>query len=341
MPRLYIATNGLSVWYSDDRGATLVRMQSQSGLYSGSQVWALASAASAPQVVWAGTDTGLYRLDPAHDVWSHVPSPMDDRLITSIAPAPGDPSVMLAGTQPAALFRSEDGGKTWTDLQVPMKPHVALRFIDGRGMVGAQDEARPVRHWTRVTQIVFDPDDPDLVLAGVEVDALWRSTDGGKTWSRHDDGLQSPDVHGAAVVTHGGRQIPVATNAGLHVSRDDGARFSFQRLDSPWQYVRTVAERPDRSGVMFATNGSGAPGAEGRLYRSRDFGATWQDARLPGEVQSSLYFLACDQADPMLLFASTSLGQFFRSTDGGETWSSLPRRLGEIRALLVVPSHRG
>lgn len=338
MPRLYIATNGLSVWYSDDRGETLVRMQSQSGLYSGSQVWALASSAQSPEVVLAGTDSGLYRLEPAHGAWSHMPSPMDGRLITAIAFAPHDPSVILIGTQPAGLFRSEDGGRSWTDLQVPMKPYVALRFVDGRAVVGAQDETRPVRHWTRVTQIVFDPGNPLLLFAGVEVDHLWRSTDGGRTWSQHSDGLQSADIHGVSIVEHGSRSTFASTNAGLHVSRDDGDTWAFQRIDSPWQYVRAIVARPDQSGVLFTTNGNGAPGSEGRLYRSRDFGATWQDARLPGQVQSSLYFFACDRHDPTLLFASTSLGQFYRSADAGETWTELPRRLGEIRALLLVPT---
>jgi photosystem II stability/assembly factor-like uncharacterized protein len=337
VPRLYIATNGLSVWYSDDLGETLVRMQSQSGLYSGSQVWALARSPDAAGVVLAGTETGLYRLDPATDCWSHIASAMDGRLITAIAHAPDDPSVILAGTQPGGLFRSEDGGRTWVDLQVPIKPYTALRFIDGRATVGAQDEARPVRHWTRITQIMFDPDDPALVFASVEVDHLWRSTDGGRTWTQHREGLQSADIHGLVVIAEGGRRLLASSNAGLHVSRDDGDSWTFQKIDSPWQYVRTILARPDNSGVLFATNGNGAPGSEGRLYRSRDFGATWQDAGLPGAVQSSLYFMAASADVPMVLFASTSLGQFYRSTDGGETWPALSRRLGEIRALLLVP----
>jgi len=335
MSRLYIATNGLSVWYSDDCGDTIQRMQSQTGLYSGSQVWALADVVDPGNGILAGTETGLYRLDSAGNAWTHISSPMDSRLITAIARAPADPAVILAGTQPSGLFRSADGGRTWSDLNVPIKPHVALRFVGGRATVGVQNESTPIRHWTRVTQIVFDPDDPELVFAGVEVDYLWRSVDGGRTWDQRSTGLISADIHGLAIVWDGGRRIYATSNAGLHVSRDDGDSWSLQRIDSPWQYVRSIVARPDNTGVMFMTNGNGAPGSEGRLYRSRDFGTTWHDAKLLGETQSSLYFLAADAADPMLLFASSSLGQFYRSRDGGENWTALPRRLGEIRALLL------
>jgi photosystem II stability/assembly factor-like uncharacterized protein len=84
---------------------------------------------------------------------------------------------------------------------------------------------------------------------------------------------------------------------------------------------------------MYLTNGSGAPGWHGRLYRSRDHGESWEDVRLPGTVQSSVYFLGVNPLDPDLGFAAGSLGQLYRTKDGGETWVELPRRLGEVRAI--------
>jgi photosystem II stability/assembly factor-like uncharacterized protein len=331
--RLYIGTNGLSVWTSDDLGETLVRMQSETGLYSGSQVWAL--AAESEHAILAGTETGLYRLDPRKGQWRHVASAMDGRLITAIAVAPGNSGVLLAGTQPAGLFRSEDGGTTWHDLGVPMKPYVALRFgTNARGVVEGQRSGEPeIKHWTRVTQIVFDRLEPERVYAGVEVDYVWRSADGGRTWEKSTGGLVSPDIHG--FITAGGKRLLATTNAGLHVSNDRGVTWRHQPIDSPWQYVRSIAHPTGRPGILFMTNGDGAPGSQGRLYRSDDAGETWGHVPLPGEVQSSLYFLAFHPSDPKIGFASTSLGQFYRTTDGGETWHALPRRLGEIRALLL------
>jgi len=64
----------------------------------------------------------------------------------------------------------------------------------------------------------------------------------------------------------------------------------------------------------------------------------WEDAELPGPLQSSAWCVATNPADPNLIFVSTPLGQYFRSRDGGETWAALPRRLTETRALAWVPT---
>jgi photosystem II stability/assembly factor-like uncharacterized protein len=335
MPQLYVATNGLSVWNSADLGETLARMPSDTGLYSGSRVWSLLQT---PRGILAGTDSGIYRWDAAASRWVPLPSPTDCQLVTALATAPDNPDVILAGTQPAALYRSEDGAQSWTRLDVPIKPFVSSGFREDPAFARANFGNRPpARHWTRVTQIVFDPDDPGLAWAGVEIDGAWRSRDGGRTWERSSDGFKTEDVHGFAVVHDGGRIVYATSNRGLYVSRDDGSTWQQQMFDSPWQYTRSMERRSDGSAVMFMTNGEGAPGTSGRLYRSSDHGRHWVDVKLPGEVESSVYFLATNPADPQLIFAAATLGQLYRSTDGGENWTALKRRLGEIRALLWAP----
>ena len=335
MPQLYVATNGLSIWNSSDLGETLARMPSSTGLYSGSRAWSLLRT---PRGVLTGTDSGIYRWDAVSSQWAPLPSPTDCQLVTALACAPDNPEVILAGTQPAALYRSEDGAQSWTKLDVPIKPFVSSGFREDPAFSGANSGKRPVaRHWTRVTQIVFDPRDSKLAWAGVEIDGAWRSRDGGKTWERSSDGFKTEDVHGFAVVHDGARIVYATSNRGMYVSRDDGRSWQQQMFDSPWQYTRSMERRADNGPVMFMTNGEGAPGTSGRLFRSKDLGRHWDDVKLPGEVESSVYFLATNPADPNLIFAATALGQLYRSTDGGERWTALKRRLGEIRALLWVP----
>jgi photosystem II stability/assembly factor-like uncharacterized protein len=330
MPQLYVATNGLSLWKSDDLGERIARMGSGTNLYSGSQVWALASHRARPRHLLVGTDSGLFRLDRAEDRFTHLPSPMDrERLVTAIAQSPDDPDVIVVGTQPSALYRSDDGGRSWVALETAMK-----RFTTG-GYYGASDkDAGGVKHWTRVTQVLFDPDDPARLWAGIEIDGAWTSGDGGKNWERVSAGLETDDIHGFALA---GGNLLATTNAGLHISRDRGRTWQRRLIDSPWQYTRTLIERPDGSGVLLMTNGNGPPGTAGRLYRSRDGGAEWQEVKLPGKVESSLYFLSSHPADPSLIFAAATLGQLYRSRDGGESWVALSARLPEIRAMAWLP----
>jgi photosystem II stability/assembly factor-like uncharacterized protein len=337
-PQLYVATNGLSVWSSRDLGETISRMPSSTGMYSGSQVWSLAVHPRKPGTLLAGTDSGVYRLDQGAQRWEHLSSPMDDMLVTALAFSPHNPDIILAGTQPSAIFRSEDAGETWTAIATGMKPFIASGFFQGEDP-NAPSAKKPskVRHWTRVTQIAFDTADPNLAWAGVEIDGAWTSRDAGKTWARTSNGLKHEDVHGLAVMRNGGRLVFATTADGLHISRDDGSTWAVKPIDSPWQYVRSVVPKTDGSGTLFLTNGNGPPGSDGRLYRSRNFGETWQQLSLPGRVESSAYFFAAHPADPNLLFLAATLGQLYRSADGGDTWAALPRRLGEVRAIAWMP----
>ena len=319
-PRLYIGTAGLSVWYSDDLGETLQRFWGASGMYSETRVWALSAHPERPGELLAGTDTGIYRLDIASGKWVHLPSVMDDLCIWSVARSPHDPDLVLAGTRPPGIFRSTDGARTWERVRAPLP------------------ETCPAVMRPRVTRITFDPDDPDLVFAGLEIGGVWRSTDGGRSFENTSAGLVSEDIHDVMVVRNGSRLVYATTNMGLHVSRDDGRSWELKPLESPSQYTRGVTPRADRSGFVLLCNVDGPPGSWGKLMRSRDHGVRWEDAKLPGELQSSAWCVATNPSDPNLIFLATALGQYFRSTDGGENWTALPRRLTETRALAWVPA---
>ena len=227
---LHVGTIGMSVWSSEDRGETFDR-RFNAGLYGECRVFSLTTQPAGGSRLFAGTDEGLYLWHPDDKCWEHFPSALDELPIWSVVQSPHDANVMLAGTRPATLFRSEDAGKTWT----PVSTSIAQRCT----AVGS----------TRVTQILFDRLDPQLVWAGIEVDGIYRSRDAGKTWTKHVDGLVSEDLHGLGVAyPDGRRKLFAITDRGPHLSLDDGDTWQYRPLESSWQYSRAIAERTDRTG---------------------------------------------------------------------------------------------
>lgn len=319
---VYAGTAGHSAWFSADLGQSWVHPNSHSGMYLEARVWALSSHASDPEHLYAGTDMGLFRWDERRTRWGALPSPMAD--VWAVAQSPDDARVLIAGTRPAGLYRSSDAGATWQALAVPG----LAAYSDVNG--GA----------TRVTQVLFDPVDPGTLWATIEVGGIFRSRDGGNTWTMQSQGLVSVDVHGIAVLRDaaGRKMLLATTNMGLHQSMDDGESWRLRPLASPWQYTRAIVQRADSDAVLFLTNGNGPPGSTGRLLRSMDHGESWQELPLPGTLNSTPWCVATHRHDPMLVFMGTNLGQLFRSTDGGDSWERLPHEFGELRALHWRPT---
>ena len=241
---VYAGTIGWGVWGSDDLGQTWYR--AFRGIYAECRIWSMSSHPDEPDVVWAGSDRGVLRQGPDGRA-EIVPSPADDMCIWAFAQSPKNPHVLLIGTHPGAVFRSDDSGATWRELPI--------------GLVEECLIGRP-----RITRIRFDPFDDDTIWASAEIDAVHRSADGGETWERLENGFDFPDIHDIAIIgDNGARRLLAATARGLYKSTDEGASWHFQALDSPWQYTRGMKPRADFDGTVFLCNGDGPPGSEGTL----------------------------------------------------------------------------
>jgi photosystem II stability/assembly factor-like uncharacterized protein len=319
--RLYVGTIGEGLWRSTDGGETFVR--AVDGMFVECHVRALAVYPRDPGTLYLGSEQGLFRSTDGADHWMRVESPLNGRQIWSLLLLPQAPEVILVGTCPARIFRSEDGGSTWTEP--------AVRMVQ---------ECPRIMH-TRVTTLMADPTEPQTVWAGVEIDGLYRSRDGGRTWQAVGRGLSSRDIHALAIVGGDGRgkRLLASTNNDLNLSTDNGETWQPLQLGKslPWPYFRGLAQLPDRPEVVLLGNGDGPPGTAGTVARSTDAGASWQPAAMPGPANSTIWNFAVHSADPELAYASSVSGEVYRSTERGASWVKLKREFGEIRALAWGP----
>jgi photosystem II stability/assembly factor-like uncharacterized protein len=312
--RLYVGTIGEGLWRSLDGGESFAR--TSDGMFVECHVRALAVHPRDQRTLYLGSEQGLFRSVDGADNWAQVDSPLDGLQIWSILLLPTAPEVILVGTCPSRLFRSGDGGRTWTDTDARMRPDCP-RII-----------------YTRVTSLCAHPADPLTVWAGVEIDGVYRSRDGGQRWQAVGKGLSSQDIHALAFVPNGGRLL-ASTNNDLNVSLDEGDTWRPLDLPKalPLPYFRGLAQLCGRPDDLLLGNGDSPPGTTGLVARSLDGGTTWQSAQMPGRSNSTMWNFAVNPADPDLIYASSVSGQVYRSTDGGASWQKLAREFGEIRAL--------
>jgi hypothetical protein len=143
----------------------------------------------------------------------------------------------------------------------------------------------------RIDRLAFHPSDADIVWAGSTAGGLWRTTDGGTSWTNLSPYISSPAISGIAV-------DPANTNT-LYVLTGDGDS-NISGLVEDFGYMRLSI------GVLKSTNG----------------GATWQKtADFPGADYSSLvgYRLIMHPSNSNMLYACTNQG-IFVTINGGDSW---------------------
>jgi len=244
----------------------------------------------------------------------------------AISPDPKHPGAVLVGDQ-AGIRRTVDGGRSWSATNQGLggvrSGAIAVR---GRNafFAGEMRTGDAGRHWSPlpvsgVLAFAVDPSDPRIVYAATYLDTpVWKSTDGGRSWSASWDGgevgggsssLAIDPVHPGTVYFGAG---------GLAQSHDGGA--TWQWLDAPTGGdVYQVVVQSGKPGCVYIASDNG-------VGRSCDSGTTWT-ALLGG----SSFGAVAVSSDGRWIYAIENQGQYpppdvvhlWRSQDGGLNFDSV------------------
>jgi hypothetical protein len=335
--------------------------------FAGLEVYHVAGSPAAPDRVWAAPSTSwfgqqVHRSDDGGRSWTAVgsdftyagvpgthqwydgtPHPWEFARVWHLEPSATDPDTVLAGVEDAALFRSVDGGSTWSELP-GLREH------------GSGPHWQPGAGGMCLHTILPDPRDPARMLVAISAAGVFRTDDGGATWRPTNAGLVSegipdPDaevghcVHKLAL--HPDRPDTVYMQKHWDVMRSDdgGEHWHDVGGDLPTDFgfvVDVHAHEPETVYVLPITSDAEHFPPEGKLrvYRSRTGGHEWEPLSrgLPQEhcyVDVLRDAMAVDSLDSCGVYFGTTGGQVYASADAGDTWAPIVRDLPPVLSVEV------
>lgn len=271
--------------------------------------------------VFASTDGGA--------TWEPRDAGLTTRNVYSMSKAVVDGRVRLfLGTEPSALFISDDLGGSWTEIP---------SFKDVPSRENWTFPGPP--HESHLKHIGFAPNDTNTIWGSIEQGALMKSTDGGQTW--RDFTNMYVDVHRCVVHPDNPNRLYVTGGQGLWISDDAGETWAnpFSRGSEEGGYPDQLVYKPSDPSYMIISAGQKSPPAwkeetaGSRISRSRDGGLTWEIVRkgLPDRMNHSVEAMCLEEAgDRVQIFAATTGGRVLHSADAGETWKTVVTGLAPV-----------
>jgi photosystem II stability/assembly factor-like uncharacterized protein len=269
--------------------------------------------------------------------------PWEFKRVWHLEPSLTDPDTAYAGVEDAAIFKTSDGGKTWKELP-------ALRSAKGHLW-------QPGAGGMAVHTILLDPKNPKRILVAISAAGVFRTEDGGLTWTPANQGLKSPYVlpdpdaevghcvHRIAL--HPSRPDTLFMQKHWDVMRSDNAGGSWTEvsgnLPSDFGFPIDVhMHEPETIYVVPIKSDSEhyPPDGKLRVFRSKTGGNEWEPLT-KGLPQQDCYVnvlrdaMAVDSLDSCGIYFGTTGGQVYVSPDGGDHWNAIVHDLPPVLSVEV------
>jgi photosystem II stability/assembly factor-like uncharacterized protein len=278
-----------------------------------------------------------------HQWYDGTPHPWEFKRVWHLEPSHDDPDSVFAGVEDAALFRSSDGGRSWSEL-AGLRTHASgQRWQPGAGGMCLHT-------------ILIDPGNRRRMYVAISAAGAFRSDDGGASWDVATRGLRSgflPDpeaevghcVHKLAM--HPSRPDTLFMQKHWDVMRSDDAGRSWTEVSGnlPSDFGFPIAvhtHEPETIYVVPIESDSQHFPPEGKLrvYRSRSGGNEWEGLT-KGLPQQDCFVnvlrdaMAVDELDRCGIYFGTTGGQVYASPDGGDNWQAIAEHLPAVLSVEV------
>jgi len=295
---------------------------------------------SDPQIVFAGTNDGVWRSTDRGATFTRTDFPDAKKEVWSFMVDSRNPRRMLAGASPIDVYRSDDSGASWRRLATPkIATHCKGPFA------------------SRVMRLAQNPRKPDEIYAALEINGVMRSEDGGETWADCSAGLiklsELPhlsskivsdttaegmlDGHAVTINPAQPDSPIVALRMGLFRTTDQGKTWQDMEMKrfSPVTYGRDVKASAAEPNTLYAALSVAAASHDGGLYRSQDGGQSWKRFDKV-QVHGTIMSIGLHQTDPNHVYIGARYdGEVFGTQDGGKNWQAMPLP-GEVQHIYSV-----
>ncbi len=201
-----------------------------------------------------------------------------------------------------------------------------------------------------ITCLACDPRDRDVVYAGCDVGGFYKSTDGGRTWRIHNDGLTADYLERIVVDGTDTNVLYIGGRGGMFKSVNGGRTWEWLRNGFPGpnesRYSAPIgALTMDPSDHLVLYAGTGLPRqrtpGDGLIYKTTDGGQSWTPLDGVAKIEAGVCFfeIVIRPDQPRTLLAATDKG-LLRSDDAGDSWRKIGRGLPDSLTDVAISSTR-